>query len=85
MRANNTRVKLKSYIPSKNVWLNRKYIKIKRNYKLKNMFLKSFYKLHLLEKQAYKWKLHEKYKIHNLFHVLLFKQNSTSKRQIIEK
>ncbi len=41
-RAHDKRVKSRSYAPGKKVWLNRKYIKTKRNKKLKSKFFGPF-------------------------------------------
>ena len=41
-RANNKGIKSRSYIPGKKVWLNSKYIKIKRNKKLESKFFRLF-------------------------------------------
>ncbi len=46
-----------SYTLSKKVWLNSKYIKIKRNKKLKNKFFELFWVLYIVEKQVYKLEL----------------------------
>ena len=56
-QAYDKRVKPRSYIPSKKVWLNSKYIKTKRNQKLKAKFFGLFQVLYPIEKQAYKLKL----------------------------
>ncbi len=50
----NKGVKSCSYAPGEKVWLNRKYIKIKRNKKLKNKFFGLFRVFYVVEKQAYK-------------------------------
>ena len=42
MRAYNKKVKSQSYIPSKKIWLNTKYIKTKQNQKLENKFFGPF-------------------------------------------
>ena len=49
--------KLKSYAPSKKVWLNSKYTKTKCNWKWKVKFFKSFRVLHPVSSQAYKLEL----------------------------
>ena len=67
----NKEVKLWSYIPSEKVWLNSKYIKTKKNQKLKTKFFRLFQVLHPVGKQAYKLELLVKYKTHNIFHVSL--------------
>ncbi len=70
-RAHDKRVKSCSYAPSKKVWLNSKYIKTKRNKKLKSKFFEPFRVFHAVGKQAYKLKLPAKWKIHDVFHVSL--------------
>ncbi len=50
-------IKSRSYALDKKIWLNSKYIKIKRNKKLKNKFSRQFQVLHVVKKQAYKLKL----------------------------
>lgn len=52
--------RFKSYVSSKKVWLNNKYIKIIQNLKLKSKFFGPFQVLHLVEKQIYKLKLSKK-------------------------
>ena len=52
-RAHDKGLKPQSYDPGKKVWLNSKYIKTKRNWKLEAKFFNSFQILHLIRKQAY--------------------------------
>ena len=49
-RAHEKRVKSRSFAPGKKVWLNSKYIKTKRNKKLKNKFFGPFQVFHTVEK-----------------------------------
>ncbi len=56
-RANDKRVKSRSYAPDKKVWLNSKYIKTKKNKKLESKFFRPFQVLHVVGKQAYKLEL----------------------------
>ena len=56
-KAYNKGVKSRSYTPSKKVWLNSKYVKIKKNKKLKNKFFGPFQVFYVVEKQAYKLEL----------------------------
>ena len=56
-QADSKGVKPRSYAPSDKVCLNSKYIKIKRNRKLKAKFFKLFQVLHSVGKQVYKLKL----------------------------
>ncbi len=51
--------------------MNSKYIKTKRNKKLKSKFFGPFQVLHIVRKQAYKLDLSTKWKIHNVFYMLL--------------
>ena len=56
-QAHDKSVKPKSYASGDKVWLNSKYIKTKQNQKLKAKFFRPFWVLHLVGKQAYKFKL----------------------------
>ena len=84
-RAHNKGTKPKSYAPSEKVWLNDKYIKTKRNRKLKAKFFEPFRVLHPMSSQTYKLELPKRWRIHNVFHLCLLEQNITKKRQIDEK
>ena len=70
-RAHDKGVKNRSYAPGKKVWLNSKYITMKRNKKLENIFFGPFQILHIVGKQVYKLELFTKWKIYNIFYVLL--------------
>ena len=59
-RAHDKRVKPWSYALGKKVWLNSKFIKIKRNCKLEAKFFRPFRVLYPIGKQAYKLKLLKK-------------------------
>ena len=59
-QAYDKRVKPWSYAPGKKVWLNSKYIKTKRNRKLKAKFFGPFQVLHPVRKQTYKLELPNK-------------------------
>ena len=74
--------KPKSYAPGDEVWLNSKNLKTKWNWKLEAKFFGPFRVLHLVEKQAYKIELSKKWKIHNVFHVSLLKQDTTRKGRV---
>ena len=78
----NKRNKSRSYALDEKVWLNSKYIKTKRNKKLENKFFGPFRVLHLVRKQAYKLELPTKWKIQNVFYVLLLEQDTTRKRRV---
>ncbi len=56
-KAHDKRVKSHSYAPGKKIWLNSKYIKTKRNKKLKSKFFGPFQILHVVGKQVYKLEL----------------------------
>ena len=73
------KVKLRSYAPGEKVWLSSKYLKTKQNHKLEAKFLGPFQVLNPIGKQAYKLKLPKKWKIHNVFYVLLLEQDTTKK------
>ena len=70
-RAHYKEVMPQSYTPGKKVWLNSKYLQIKQNRKLKTKFLDLFQVLYLVSKQVYKFELLKKWKIHNVFYILL--------------
>ncbi len=78
-RAHDKGVKSRSYAPGEKVWLNSKYIKTKRNKKLESKFFGPFRVLLAVGKQAYKLELPTKWKIHDVFHVSLLKQDTTRK------
>ena len=75
-------VKPRSYIASHKIWLNSKYIKTKQNRKLETKFLGPFRILYFLRKKTYKLELPRKWKIYNVFHVLLRKQDITKKKRV---
>ena len=58
-QAQNKETKPRHYAFSEKVWLNSKYIKIKRNQKLEAKFIKSFQVSHLVGSQVYKLELPE--------------------------
>ena len=70
-RAYDKGIKPKSYIPSKKVWLNSKYIKTKCNWKLEAKFFGPFRVLHLVRSQAYKLELPKQWRIHDVFYISL--------------
>ena len=70
-RAHDKGTKPRSYAPGEKVWLNSKYIKTKRNWKLEAKFFEPFRVLHLVGSQAYKLELPKQWKIHDVFHVSL--------------
>lgn len=78
----NKAIKSRSYTRNDKVWLNTKYIKTKQNQKLKAKFFRLFCILHSVGKQAYKMKLPKKWRIHNIFHVLLLEKNVTKKGRV---
>ena len=81
-QAQNKSVKPRSYAPSDKVWVNSKYIKSKQNPKLKAKFIRPFQVLYPISKQAYKLELQRKWRIYNVFHMLLQKQYITRKERI---
>ena len=81
-RAHNKGVKPRIYAPGNKVWLNSKYIKTKQNRKLETKFFGPFRVLYPVRKQAYKLELSRKWKIHDVFHVLLLEQDTTKKGQM---
>ena len=84
-QAHNKGVKPRSYAPDDKIWLNSKYIKTKRNWKLEAKFFGLFRVLHPVGKQAYKLELFKKWKIHDVFHMLLLEQETTRKGWMDEK
>ncbi len=75
-------VKSCSYVLRKKVWLNSKYIKIKKNKKHKHKVFGPFRVLYAIKKQAYKLELPTKRKKHNVLYVSLLEQNTTKKEQV---
>ena len=84
-QANIKSVKLWSYASGEKVWLNSKYIKIKRIWKLEFKFFGPFWVLQAVGNQAYKLELQRKWRIHDIFLVSLLEQNTTRKGQIEKK
>ena len=78
-RAHNRGTKLRSYASNIKIWLNSKYIKSKQNRKLEAKFFGLFRVLHPVGKQVYKLELSKKWRIHDIFHVSLLKQDTTRK------
>lgn len=74
--------KPKNYIPSDKIWLNSKHLKTKQNWKLEVKFFRPFQVFYPVEKQAYKLELPKKWRIHDIFHVLLLKQDTTRKEGV---
>ena len=70
-RGYNKGVKPQRYAPGDKVWLSSQHLKTKRNCKLEAKFLGFFQILHPMGKQAYKLKLPKKWRIYDVFHVLL--------------
>ena len=83
-RGHNKGVKPQSYAPGEKVWLSSQYLKSKRNYKLEAKFLSFFWVLHPVSKQAYKLKLPKKWRIYNVFHIFLLKQDITKKGRVYD-
>ena len=81
-QAHNKGVKPRSYSPGDKVWLNSKYIKSKRNRKLEAKFFGPLWVLHPVRKQAYKLELPRKWRIHDVFYVLLLEQDTTRKGRV---
>ena len=81
-QAHNKSVKPRSYTLSDKVWLNSKYIKTKRKRKLEAKFFGPFQVLYPVDKQAYKLKLLERWRIHDVFHVWLMEQDTTRKKRV---
>ena len=84
-RAHNKGVKPKSHTSGDKVWLNSKYLKTKQNRKLEAKFFGPFRVLYPVGKQVYKLELPRKWKIHDIFHVLLLEQDTTRKERVDKK
>ena len=74
-RAHNQGIKPRSYVLGDKVWLNSKYIKTKQNCKLESKFFSPFQVLYPVENQTYKLELPKKWRIYDVFHVTLLKQD----------
>ena len=83
-RAHDKGVKPQSYSPGEKVWLNSKYIKLKRKRNLEAKFFGPFRVLHPVEKQAYKWELPKNWKNHDIFYVSLLEKDTTRKGRMNE-
>ena len=70
-QAHDKSVKPKNYAPSDKIWLNSKYIKTKQNWKLEANCFGLFWVLYPVGKYTYKLKLPKKWKVYNMFHILL--------------
>ncbi len=75
----NKHAKPRSYSPGEKVLFNSKYIKTKRNRKLEAKFFRSFRVIHPVGKQTYKLELPKKWRIHDIFHILLLEQDTRKK------
>ena len=84
-QAHNKSVKPRKYVLSNKVWLNNKYIKAKQKQKLKVKFFRPFQVLPPAGKQAYKLQLLKKWRVYNVFHVLLLEQDTTRKGLMSKK
>ncbi len=84
-RANDKAIKPKSYALWDKIWLNSKYVKTKCNRKLEAKFFGPFRGLYKVGKQAYKFELPKRWRIHDVFHVLQRKQDTTMKGRVDEK
>ena len=81
-QAHNKSVKPRSYDFSDKVWFNSKYIKTQQNQKLEVKFFKPLQILYFIGKQTYKLKLPKKWTIHNICHMSLLEQNTTTKKWV---
>ena len=80
----NKGTKPRSYAPGDKVWLNSKHLKTKQNRKLEAKFFGIFWILHLIEKQVYKIKLLKRWRIYDVFHMLLLEKDTTRKERVDE-
>ncbi len=81
-RAYDKGVNNRSYALGEKVWLNSKYIKTKRNKKLKSKFFGLFWVFHVVGKKVYQPKLLTKWKIYDTFYVSLLEQDTTRKKRV---
>ena len=81
-QAHDKGVKPQSYASGNKVWLSSKHLRNKRNHKLEAKFLNLFQVLHPVGKQAYKFELPKKWRIHDIFHISLLEQDTTKKKQV---
>ena len=81
-QAHDKSVKPTSYAPNNKVWLNSKYIKIKRSQKLEAKFFKPFQVLYPVGKQAHKLELSKWWKMHDIFHMSPLEQDTTKKARM---
>ena len=70
-QVHNKGIKSQSYALGNKVWLSSKHLQTKQNCKLEIKFLGLFWILYLVSKQVYKFELLKKWKIYNVFHILL--------------
>ena len=70
-QGHNKEVKPQNYAPGEKVWLSSKYFTTQQNHKLEAKFLGLYRVLHPVGKQTYKLELPKKWKIHDVFHILL--------------
>ena len=80
-QAHDKSVKPRSYASNNKIWLNNKYIKTKQNWKLETKFFRPFRVFYPVEKQVYKLELPRKWRIQNVFHMSLLKQDTIRKGQ----
>ncbi len=81
-KAHDKGVKSRSYIPGKKVWLNSKYIKMKRNKKLESKFFRLFWVFYTVGKQTYILELPKKWKMIDIFHVSLLEQDIMNRGRV---
>lgn len=81
-KAHDKDIKSRSYTVGEKILLNSKYIKTKREKKLKTKLCKPFQILYVVEKQAYKLELLINQKINNVFHMSLLEQDITRKERV---
>ncbi len=83
-RAHNLGLKPRSYVLGNKIWLNSKYIKIKRNQKLETRFFGLFRVLDPVGRHASKLELPKRLRIHDMFHMSLLEQNITKKGRVVK-
>ena len=83
-QAHNKTVKARSYVSSNKVWLNSIYIQTNHHFKLETKFFEPFWVLYLVGNQASKLKLPKKWKIYDVFYVLLLEHDTIKKEWVDE-
>ena len=79
----NVKIKLKHFDVNNYVNVNDKKIRIKRNKKLKWKFFKLFKTLNIVENQTYRIDISKRWRIHDVFYILLFEKVKIKRKKKI--